>query len=833
LKIPLKTSSHFEGQVKALSLAEQTAQSTSRVRIPLSQARSEFNGGLNAPSFIHIAPTRRETACAHARFFPEVSPMRISSRFTVALLLVTSLPALATVFATVHGVAHDPQHRPIANAKVTLQAADSAFTLNATTDAEGAFEITQTPIGVYRLQVGAIGFATVTETLTIASGTNPVVHIALPLASVTEFVEVDGSASQVDSVTPTTLVSREMIEETPGASRATSFAAITDYVPGAYMCHDMLHIRGGHQTSWLIDGINIPNTSIAANVGPQIAPFDMDQIEVQRGSYTADLGDRTYGVFNVVPRNGFERNREAELHITGGNLYTGETALSAGDHSQKAAWYASVAATRSNYGLETPIAGVFHDATNSQSGFGSLLVNPNATNQLRFNGQLRQDFFQVPYDPNPNSWLNQLYDSSGLRDGQTERDSFLIADWVHTLSPSAMFEVAPFYHWNVANYDSKATDTPAATTWDRTSNYAGLQASVRGDVKRNNLAAGFYSFYQHDASLFGVVFNDDSASTIHETDTASGGNVEGSFSDSLRVADWLTLLAGVRLSSFHGGVTENYADPRFGAALSIPHLNWVLRGFYGRYYQAPPLVSIQGPLLAYANINNTGFTVLRGERDEEHEFSIQIPYRGWSLDVDNFKTRVNNFLDHSNIGESNVFIPITVDGALVRAWEATLRSPSLWRRGQFHLAYSNQIAEQRGAITGGLICTSGCDDSFDYAPVDHDQRHTLNTGFTATLPMRSWFSSNVYYGSGFSNGTAGATDGDGNLISPYQGNYLPAHTTFDASAGKTLGENFKLAVTAINVTNHRVLTDSSLTIGGFHYNDPRQISAELRYRFHF
>ena len=56
--------------------------------------------------------------------------MRISSRFTVALLLVTSLPALATVFATVHGVAHDPQHRPIANAKVTLQAADSAFTLN-------------------------------------------------------------------------------------------------------------------------------------------------------------------------------------------------------------------------------------------------------------------------------------------------------------------------------------------------------------------------------------------------------------------------------------------------------------------------------------------------------------------------------------------------------------------------------------------------------------------------------------------------------------------------------------------------------------------------------
>ena len=53
------------------------------------------------------------------------------------------------------------------------------------------------------------------------------------------------------------------------------------------------------------------------------------------------------------------------------------------------------------------------------------------------------------------------------------------------------------------------------------------------------------------------------------------------------------------------------------------------------------------------------------------------------------------------------------------------------------------------------------------------------------------------------------------------------------TAGKSFKENFKFAVTVVNVTNHRLLTDSSLTIGGFHYNDPRQISAELRYRFRF
>lgn len=178
-----------------------------------------------------------------------------------------------------------------------------------------------------------------------------------------------------------------------------------------------------------------------------------------------------------------------------------------------------------------------------------------------------------------------------------------------------------------------------------------------------------------------------------------------------------------------------------------------------------------------------------------------------------------------------MYFPIAVDGALVRAWEMTLRSPRLARIGQFHLAYSNQIAEQRGNIIGGFVCSlpddPACDLGPDYFPVDHDQRHTLNTGFTATLPWRTWFASNVYYGSGFVNGLAGAEEG------PYNGNYLPAHTTFDVSAGHTFGEQLKVAVNVLNVTNHRVLLDNSVTIGGFHYNDPRMIQGQITYRFHF
>jgi hypothetical protein len=763
---------------------------------------------------------------------------RLSIFTTTLLLLVASLPAFATVFATVHGVVHDPQHRPVTGANVTLQAADSDFVLHGTTNAEGEFELAQAPIGVYRLTVSFDGFESMTETVTLASGTNPILHIALGIGSDKETVVVQGAGSSADTVTPATLITRAMIEETPGASRTLGMEMITNYVPGSYMTHDMLHIRGGHQTSWLIDGVAIPNTKIASNVGPQIDPKDIDSLETQRGSYAADVGDRTYGVFDVLPRNGFERNRDGELLLSGGNLYAGAMQLSLGNHTEKTAWYGSVNGSRGNYGLSTPVSGIYHDATNSQSGFLSLIRNQTVKDQFRVNAQYRQDYFQIPYDPDPNDWeqASQYYESYGLRDGQTERDSFVIANWTHTLSPQALVSVAPFYHFNEANYDSPKSDYPVATTWHQKSNYVGGQADVRVDAGPNNFSGGMYTFYQDEHDLFGLAINDQSyvANSVPNTEAqSSAGLAEFHISDHLRVGQYITLLGGMRFSLFRGGYNESASYPRIGATVRIPRLNWVLRGFYGHFFQPAPIETVSNSFLNYVT-NQSGenaFVPLPSERDEEHQFGVQIPYRGWILDVDTFKNRVNNFLDHSNVGESNIYFPIAVDGALMRGWEMTLRSPAVARMGQFHLTYANQIAEQRGNVIGGFACSDptdpACNKGPDYFEVDHDQRNTLNTGFTANLPKRTWFATNVYYGSGFTNGLAGSG------LGPYQGDKLPVHTTFDVSAGHSLGENWKVSASVINVTNHRVLEDNSITIGGFHWNDPRMFSAEVRYRFHF
>src|SRR5208283_4372910 len=244
------------------------------------------------------------------------------------------------------------------------------------------------------------------------------------------------------------------------------------------------------------------------------------------------------------------------------------------------------------------------------------------------------------------------YNSSGLRDTQHESDAAVLFTWLHTFNPSTVLQLSPLFHNNTTDYNSSPSDTPTATTVHRASNYAAAQASITTTFARNTLQVGLYSFGQHDSYLFNVLFNDgSSAAPIHENDATSGGVIEEYVSDNYKPTDWLTLIAGLRLAHFQSSFTENEVDPRFGVALRIPHLNWVFRAFYGRFYQPPPLITASGPVLAFANANDTTLVPLHGERDEEHQFGLQIPLRGWLLDADTFKNRVNNFLDHSNIGD--------------------------------------------------------------------------------------------------------------------------------------------------------------------------------------
>jgi hypothetical protein len=730
-------------------------------------------------------------------------------RATCLLLGALLLPAqmLAADIGEVRGVVHDSSHIPIAQAQMALKAAASDWVRIATTDSRGEFSFMTVPVGDYVLTVTHADFAAASQIVTVTSGSSPIAHIQLAkgpaLAAITVTAAVDTAVP--NTATPTTVVSRADIERTPGAQQTNNLAMITDFVPGAYVVHDQLHVRGGHQTTWEIDGVEIPNTNIASNLGPQIDPKDIDYLEIERGSYQADEGDRTYGIFNVVPRTGFERDDQAEVIASGGNYGQTNDYLSVGSHSERFAYYASVSGNRSDLGIQTPVAQIIHDSEDGYAAFSTFIFNPTPDDQFRAVFSARRDNYDIPNTP------GQIAD-----DIQRETDVFAILSWVRKLDADATLTTSFFFHQNRADLDASPDDYPISTTDQRSSSYVGGQETLRWHVTQNDIQVGVTGFGQQDHESFNVLFNDGSNDPVYEDQRPAGSLVAAYLQDNFQATDWLQIAAGVRQTHFASALTENATSPRIGSTIRLPGLDWILRGFWGKYYQAPPLITLSGPLLEYAQNSNLGFLPLRGERDEEWQAGITIPVNGWIIDADHFHTKAKNFFDHNNIGNSDVFLPLTIDGALIQGNELTIRSPKLWSVGQAHVTYSNQTADGYGTINGGLT---------DFSPpagffaLDHDQRNTANVGFDANLPWRAFVSANVYIGSGYSNGSG---------IPP---SHLPGHAELNMSAGKSFGSNLSVSVTALNVTNRHLLVDNSLTFGGFHWNDPRQVYAQIDYKF--
>jgi outer membrane receptor protein involved in Fe transport len=386
--------------------------------------------------------------------------------------------------------------------------------------------------------------------------------------------------------------------------------------------------------------------------------------------------------------------------------------------------------------------------------------------------------------------------------------------WAHSSSNGTTLTVSPFFHFNRADYIGGPGDTPFILSDNRRSSYVGVLANLTVPFKKNRFQGGLEAWGQHDNTFFGLAANP--GTKLLQQDFRPWGNDEALFfGDRYQVSPWLTLNGGLRLTHYGGLASENAADPRLGAAVHVPRLHWVLHGYYSDYFQPPPLDTIAGPLLNFAVNQGFGFIPLPGERDKQWDVGLSIPWRRWFLNVDHFRTSANNFLDHDEVGNSDIFLPLADLAALISGTEVSLRSPEILNRASLNVVYSNQIAKGLGPISGGLI---------EFAPtsyfyLDHDQRNTVNTVLQFRLPRRAWASAVYSFGSGFLNGDGPA--------------HLPPHSTVGLALGKDFGEALSLSLNAINLTNAHFLLDTSNTFGGTHVVDPREVYVQATWRFDY
>lgn len=93
--------------------------------------------------------------------------------FFVVLAFAIIPTAHASFFAPIHGVVHDPSHRPIRGVQVTIHAAHSAVSFCRVTGADGTFHVNNIPAGVYIVTVMATHFAPQKRVLSVTADSQP------------------------------------------------------------------------------------------------------------------------------------------------------------------------------------------------------------------------------------------------------------------------------------------------------------------------------------------------------------------------------------------------------------------------------------------------------------------------------------------------------------------------------------------------------------------------------------------------------------------------------------------------------------------------------------
>src|SRR5438067_10363776 len=150
----------------------------------------------------------------------------------VLLIILFCAFAAASIFGVVRGIVHDPHHRPVEGAVITVRSTSSQWSQTASSNALGEFALNNVPVGRYLVSVSAPGFSANDQEIAVSSSSTVDVHFALQVASVQQNVEVTAEATTIDpaSSASQTLLNREQIRGTPGAQQTNSLAMITNYV---------------------------------------------------------------------------------------------------------------------------------------------------------------------------------------------------------------------------------------------------------------------------------------------------------------------------------------------------------------------------------------------------------------------------------------------------------------------------------------------------------------------------------------------------------------------------------------------------------------------------
>ncbi len=536
----------------------------------------------------------------------------------------------------------------------------------------------------------------------------------------------------------------------------------------------------------------------------------VDAIDFQRGAYSAEYGDRLYGILDVVTKSGFDRAKGGESMVIAGEQRTVEGAAAYGDHLDRLAYFAQLSGNRTDLGLTPPALPAAHDQTWGSGAAARLWVGRGGDRLLTMTASVRADDFAIPTLPQS--------EAAGLQ--QAERDVYFHAQWSHSSANHSVWSITPYYHFNrVALGPDFAPATEAGTSDDRGVHYAGVNTGWSGTAGRHliKVGGGGYAAFMSDRFVLPLASDrgGPGVATIGDDVRKTGVNTAAFIEDVYTPASQVTLNLGLRWDRAQAWQTESALQPRLGAQVKVPSTPLTAHAYVGRFFQVAPLEALGVGGAQYAALGAQSFLLVHAERNTQWETGVAMPLGGATLDLTYYDNHATNFLDHEQLGDSSVFLPVNVAKARLRGLEVSASSAP-GRRLRARLVYSHSYAQGLGGVTGGLGDLEARSQTGLYF-LDHDQRHSAVASLDWTITSAAWAHLSVQYGSGFLR-----ADGP---------DHLPSHVTADAAAGFTFARRWSAAVDVLNLTDRRYFVNQSSEFNGTHMARPRTVSMRVCRRF--
>jgi hypothetical protein len=225
-------------------------------------------------------------------------------------------------YAVVRGSILDPQHRPIPGAHITITSNGTGTQREVVSNSSGLYEIDALQPGAYSLVVDSQGFSKATQGIDLEVGQQATLDVQLSVGAEAQSVTVRASGELLKTQDSSVgeVVDQQSVDSLPLNGRMLIDLVLT--VPGAHASHgaatgDMnpLYWRPGQRSAvsiggsrpnanyFLLDGAtNTDPTFSTQNLSP--SPDDVQEFQVETGSYSADMGGAGGGQVNIVTRSG-------------------------------------------------------------------------------------------------------------------------------------------------------------------------------------------------------------------------------------------------------------------------------------------------------------------------------------------------------------------------------------------------------------------------------------------------------------------------------------------------------------------------------------------------